>query len=210
MTAHKNSCPTAIHAIGDRALEMALDAIERAQRAVPRQVRHGIVHCQITDRTQLERLAELKVMTLVQPIFIDYDMNIVEGRAGAGLAKTSYAWRTMAELGVHTSFGTDCPVESFNTMPNIYTAVTRKNITGDRGTYLPEQAMSVEQAVRAYTAEGAYATNEEDKKGTVAADKLADFIVLDRDLFSLKSEEDILTTRVLETYVGGRQEYRRA
>lgn len=209
MTAHKNGCPTAIHAIGDCALEMALNAIERAQMAVPLPVRHGIVHCQITDKAQLERLAELKVMALVQPIFIDYDMNIVGERVGAELAGTSYAWRTMVELGVHVSFGTDCPVEAFDTMPNIYTAVSRKNITGDRRAYLPEQAMTMEQAIRAYTAESAYATSEENKKGTISAGKFADFIILDRDLFSLESEEEILNTRVLETYVGGRLEYKR-
>jgi len=113
----------------------------------------------------------------------------------------------MLDLGVHVSFGTDCPVESFNTMPNIYTAVARKNITGDRRVYLPEQKMSVEQAIRCYTEGGAYATNEENKKGSITAGKLADFIVLDRDILNLSDEEEILEANVLETYVGGKREY---
>lgn len=210
LTAHQHGCPTAIHAIGNRSLEMALDAIEKAQKAIPAPIRHGIVHCQITDEAQMKRLAKLDVLVLAQPIFIDYDMNIVAERVGDALAETSYAWRSMAELGIHVSFGTDCPVESFNTMPNIYSAVTRKNITGDHRTYLPEQKMSIEQAIRAYTIESAYTTNEEHKKGTIATGKLADFVVLDRDLFSLQDDEDILRTQVLETYVGGKCEYRRS
>lgn len=209
MTAHSHGCPTAVHAIGDRALDMALNSIEKAQKSMPLPLRHGIVHCQITDARQLERIAELNVQVLAQPIFIDYDMNIVEPRVGAGLAATSYAWRSMADMGIHVSFGSDCPVESFNTMPNIYSAVTRKNITGDRRAYLPEQSMDMERAIRSYTAEGAYATNEENKKGTITAGKLADFIVLDRDLFNLGDEEEILRTKVLETYVGGKLEYAR-
>lgn len=209
MTAHKNGCPIAIHCIGNLSLDMVMDAVEKAQKAIPSALRHGIVHCQITDRKQLERLAKLKMQTMVQPIFIDYDMNIVEQRVGAELAATSYAWRTMTELGINTSFGTDCPVESLNTMPNIYAAVTRKNITGDRREYLPGEKMTMEQAIYAYTAAGAYATNEENKKGTISAGKLADFITLDKDLFNLESAEDILDTKVLETYVGGHLEYKR-
>lgn len=209
MTAHRHGCPTAVHAIGNRALEMALDAVEKAQKSIPSPLRHGIVHCQITDERQLERLAELNAQVFAQPIFIDYDMNIVEQRVGPELAGTSYAWRSMADKGIHVSFGSDCPVESFNTMPNIYTAVTRRNITGDGRVYLPEQAMSMEQAIKSYTAEGAYATNEEGKKGTITVGKLADFIVLDKDLFNLPDEGEILRTKVLETYVGGKLEYSR-
>lgn len=208
-TAHKNNCPAAIHAIGDRALEMALDAIERAAGTTPDSPRHAIVHCQISGAGQLDRLAELKVQALVQPIFIDYDMNIVESRVGADLAGTSYAWRGMADRGVHISFGTDCPVEPLDTMPNIYAAVTRKNITGDRRAYLPEQKMTMEEAIRAYTAGSAYASGEEREKGTVAAGKLADFIVLDRDLFNLKDDGEILETKVLAAYINGVLEYKR-
>lgn len=209
MTAHRNGCPTAVHCIGDRALDMALDAIERAQRTLPSRLRHGIVHCQITHESQLRRMAELNVQALVQPIFIDYDMSIVESRVGRELAKTSYSWRSMDDLGISVSFGSDCPVEPFATMPNIYTAVTRKNITGDRGTYLPGQKMTMERAIRAYTAGSAYAAGEEDIKGTISAGKLADFIILDRDLFSLRDPEEILEAKVLETYVGGKREYLR-
>lgn len=210
LTSHKNNCPVAIHAIGDRAVEMTLDAIENAQRVFPgKNLRDSIVHCQITDEELLNRIRDLKVLTMVQPIFIDYDMNIVESRIGAELTESSYAWKTMIEKGIHTSFGTDCPVETFNTMQNIYTAVARKNITGkEKQVFLPKEKMSMEEALRAYTIEGAYASGEEKIKGSKTAGKLADFIVLDKDLFNLNSEEEILETRVLETYFDGELVYR--
>lgn len=210
LTSHKNNCPVAIHAIGDRAVEMSLDAIENGQRVYPRKnLRDGIVHCQITDEGLLNRIRDLKVLTLVQPIFIDYDMNIVESRVGAEITETSYAWKTMIDKEIHTSFGTDCPVESFNTMQNLYTAVTRKNLTGkEKKIFLPKEKMSMEEALKAYTIEGAYASGEEQIKGSITAGKLADFIVLDKDLFNLNNEEEILETKVIATYFEGELVYK--
>lgn len=210
LTAHRHDMPVAIHAIGDRAIEMALDAIENAQRLCPQfRPRHGIVHCQITDQALLRRFRALDVLAFVQPIFIDYDMNICEERIGKSLTSTSYAFRTLFENGVHLSFGTDCPVEKFDTMPNIYCAVTRQNVTGQsKRAFLPQEAMSVEQAVRAYTVEGAYASGEEDLKGTITPGKLADFIVLDRDIFQIDPEE-ILQATVLQTWVEGQKRYQK-
>lgn len=206
---HSHDCPVAIHAIGDRAIEMSLDAIEYAKKSdSSHNPRHGIVHCQITDKILLERFRELDVLAFIQPIFIDNDMNIVTNRVGSKLASTSYAWKTMLDNGIHASFGTDCPVESFNTMPNIYSAVTRKNLTrGKKNIFLPGEKMSMHDAIKAYTIEGAYASGEEEIKGTIEAGKLADFIVLDRDLFNLSSEEEILDTHVVETYIGGKKVY---
>ena len=209
MISHENNCPVAIHAIGDRAIEMSLDAIEKAQKKNPKDyIRHGIVHCQITDGEILERFKELNVLAFIQPIFIDYDMNIVIDRVGHDLAQTSYAWKTMMDKGIHIPFGTDCPVESFNPMANIYTAVTRKNINGNqKKVYLPNEKLSMYEAIYAYTVEGAYASNEENIKGTITKDKLADFIILDKDLFNLSCEEDILDTKVVKTYVDGKLVY---
>lgn len=210
LCSHSHGCPAAIHAIGDKAIEMSLDAIEYAQKADPsHNPRHSIVHCQITDEALLDRIKKLNVLTLIQPIFIDYDMNIVADRVGADMAETSYAWKTMMDKGIHASFGTDCPVEAFDTMPNIYSAVARRNITGsEKKVYLPGEKVSMHEAIRAYTLEGAYASGEENIKGTISMGKLADFILLDKDLFSLSSDEEILNTRVIKTYVGGRRVYR--
>lgn len=211
LLSHENKCPVAIHGIGDRAIEMALNSIEKAKKTYPDiKLRHGIVHCQITDEELLNRFKELEVMALVQPIFIDYDMNIVSDRVGEELSKTSYAWKTMKDKGINVSFGTDAPVEPFDTMPNIYSAVTRKNITGDEEkTYLEKEKMSMEDAIYAYTYESAYASGEEEIKGTISPGKLADFIVLDKDLFNLENDKEILDTKVLETYVGGQLVFKR-
>lgn len=207
LTAHKNGAPVAIHAIGDCAIEMCLDAIENASKVYPgHHFRDGIVHCQITDTDLLDRFRDLDVLAFVQPIFIDYDMNIVESRVGAELAGTSYAWKSMLDKGIHMSFGTDCPVEKFNTMPNIYSAVTRRNITTDsvgKKVYLPDEALSMEEAIRAYTLESAYAAGQENERGSISVKKVADFIVLDRNLFHLDSVEDILNTNVIRTYING-------
>jgi len=209
LLSHKNNCPVAIHAIGDRAIEISLNAIENAQKLDPdHHPRHGIVHCQITDYALLDRFVELDVLAFIQPIFIDYDMNIVYDRAGEELSATSYAWKTMIDKGIYASFGTDCPVESFNTMPNIYSAVARKNITGtEEKIYLPNESLSMYEAINAYTVEGAYASGEEQIKGTISVGKLADFILLDKDLFNLCSDEEILDTNVIETYVDGKMVY---
>ena len=211
LLSHKNNCPVAIHAIGDRAVEMSLDAIEYAQKKYPdKNLRHGIVHCQITDDALLNRIKELNVIAYIQPIFIDYDMNIVYERVGRDLAETSYAWKTMINKGIHASFGTDSPVEKFDTMPNIYSAVTRKGIAGEvKKIYLPNEKLSMDEALRAYTVEGAYASCEEDIKGSIAAGKLADFILLDRDLYNLSDDEEILSTQVIETYVDGKSVYKK-
>ncbi len=206
MKAHSMNTGAAIHAIGDGAVEMCLNAIERARREMPYlHPRHGIVHCQITDKEQIARFKELDVIAYIQPIFIDYDMHIVYDRVGGELAKTSYAWKDYAELGVHAPFGTDCPVESFRPLPGIYCAVARRDLKG-RGPYLPEQKLTREQALYAYTAEGAYASRDENIKGKIRAGMYADFITTDTNLLTC-SDEEILTAAVTRTYVGGQCVY---
>ena len=209
-TAHDLGYPVLVHAIGDRAIEMVLDALERDKAKRPgEKFRDGIVHVQITDEALLDRFRQQDVMALVQPVFIDYDMHIVRDRTG-DMADTSYAWKTLADKGVHVSFGTDCPVESCEPMPNIYTAVTRKNLTGAGVmVYRPEEKMTVEQAVRAYTVEGAYASGEEAVKGRIREGMLADFIMPDRDIFALADEEELRDVKILATYVGGEKVFER-
>jgi len=206
MMVHECNIPVAIHAIGDAAIELALDAIENAKKRMPHlSPRHSIVHCQITDKKLLERFRDLDVVAHIQPIFIDYDMHIVKDRVGDELASTSYAWNTMKKMGICHPFGTDSPVTPFDTMPNIYTAVSRRDLRG-RGPYLPEEALTVEEAVYAYTAEPAYACGEENIRGKIKAGMLADMVVLDRDIFELPHEE-ILKTKVVATYIGGEKVY---
>ena len=208
LEAQKRNTPVAIHAIGNGAMEMCLNAIENAKNAVPEySPRHAIVHCQITSKEQIERLCRLGIMPLTQPVFIDYDMHIVYDRVGKELAETSYAWKDYLEGGVHEAFGTDCPVENFKPMRGIYCAVTRKDCKG-RGPYLPEQEVSIYDALYAYSAEGAYVSGDEEIRGKIIPGMEADFIILDRNLLEIEQEK-ILGTKVLETYIGGERVFKR-
>ena len=209
MKAHRNNMAAAIHAIGDGAVEMCLNAIERARREMPHlHPRHGIVHCQITDKEQIRRFKELDVIAYIQPIFIDYDMHIVFDRVGRELGNTSYAWKDYIETGVHAPFGTDCPVESFKPLPGIYCAVTSCDLKGN-GPFLAHQRLSREQAIYGYTTAGAYASLDEHVKGKIKPGMYADFITLDTDLFTCP-ERAILDAKVTQTYLGGERVFCRA
>lgn len=208
LEAQKRNTPAAIHAIGTGAMEMCLNAIENAKNAYPEySPRHAIVHCQITTKEQVKRLARLGILALTQPVFIDYDMHIVYDRVGKELAETSYAWKDYLELGVHEAFGTDCPVENFKPMRGIYCAVTRKDCKG-AGPYLPEQAVSVYDALYAYTAEGAYVSGDEEIRGKIKEGMEADYIIIDRNLLEIEPEE-ILLAKVMKTFIGGECVYER-
>ena len=206
--AHDSHMDVAVHAIGDLTLEQVCDAVEAAQRANPwPDHRHGIVHAQITTPALLQRMKDLGLQAYIQPIFIDADMEVIEDRVGPELAATSYNWRSMVELGLHVSGGSDCPVEPFHVLDNIRAAVTRKNRRGDQ-IYLPGQALTLEQALRLFTSDAAWASRDEDVRGTLEPGKLADLVVLDRDLFAV-DPMDLPRVQVLETVVGGRTVYRR-
>ena len=202
LTAQRNNMQLAIHVIGDGAAEMALDAIEYAAKAVPEnKLRHGLVHCQVMNRKQLERMAALGVQAYTQPVFINSDMHIAEARLGKERVQSSYSWKSMLDLGIAQSFGTDGPVEGLDPMAGIYCAVTRCDFEGI-GPFIPEQAVSVQQALYAYTAAGAYASGDEKIKGKIIPGMLADFVLMDRDLYSCTAEE-LLQARVLRTWIGG-------
>ena len=202
MTAHRHHMPVAIHTIGDGAAEMALTAIEKAHIAIPgTKLRHGLVHCQIMNAGQLERMRAFGVQAYTQPVFINSDMHIADARLGTERVRDSYMWNSMKELGIAQSFGTDAPVEGLNPLAGIYCAVTRADFHG-HGPFLPEQALDVQDALYAYTAAGAYASGDEGKKGRIAPGLLADFVMIDRDLLTC-SKEEILSAKVLCTYLGG-------
>ncbi|MCH4887323.1 amidohydrolase [Acidaminobacter sp. JC074] len=202
--AHKNKIASAIHCIGDKMLDSALEAIEYAQEKKPNhQLRHGIVHCQITSKDQLQRMKALNVMAYVQPIFLDYDAHIVYDRVGK-LADTSYNWKTMIDLGLRMSFGSDAPVDSADPIKGIHCAVTRKGLDGTpQAGYLKDQAISVYDAIYNYTAESAYASFEENKKGMLLPGFLADLVILDGNIF-----ENILKSKVHMTILGGQIKYK--
>jgi predicted amidohydrolase YtcJ len=200
------------HAIGDRAAQMALDAFAAAEASSkahpasgassPHDFRFRIEHDQVIAPSQFAQYKKLGVIASVQPCHLLTDMNWAEERIGAERAKTSYPWKQFLDNGVPLAFGTDFPVEPLNPFRNVYAAVTRKNEAGTQE-YYPEQKLSVEQALAAYTTGSAYAQFAEKEKGTLAPGMLADFVVLDRDLTKAPPPE-ILKTEVLRTVVGGK------
>ncbi len=202
--AEQNGMQVAIHAIGDKAIEMCLDSYEKALDGRPNQNRHGIVHCQITDMPLLERFKKLDIHALVQPIFLHYDMHICADRVGEALAQTSYAFHTMNRLGLHVSYGTDSPVEDLDPIANLHCAVNRQDLKMQPADgWNPAEKVDIYQAVDDYTIGGAYNAFEEQEKGRLAPGYMADIVMLDQDIFHIPSEK-ILDTQVLMTMVGGK------
>ncbi|MHD0319481.1 amidohydrolase [Fusobacterium sp. THCT1E2] len=191
----------AVHAIGDGAVKMALDSFEKLPGL--NRKRHGIVHCQITTMELINRIKELDIIVYIQPIFLDYDLHIVEDRVGYERSLESYAWRTMLNKGIRLCFGSDAPVDSADVIRSIHCAVNRQDINfyPENG-WLPNEKISVEEAVRCYTVNSAYASFEENIKGSLEKGKLADFVVLDRDIFTIEKSQ-ILSTKIDSTIVGG-------
>lgn len=196
--------PAAIHAIGDAAMQQVLDAFEREGRGL----RNAVVHAQITTADQIRRCGRLGLCILAQPIFLKADVPIVARRVGGALSATSYRWRSMLCGGARVAFGTDCPVEPFDVFENLYRAVSRRAGPGD-APFLPDEAFTLDEAIYAYTAAGAYASGEENVKGLIWPEMLADFVVLDRRLPE-NEPEALLETQVRATYIGGDLVYERA
>jgi len=205
------------HAIGDKAIEMALEAFAAAEKAAQasgakapdgtNNFRLRVEHAQVTNPEQVERFRELNVIASMQPSHVLTDMRWAISRLGPERAAHSYAWAEFANHGVTLAFGTDYPVEPVNPFRGLYAAITRKSEDG-KLEYYPGQKISLEQAIAAYTTGSAYAEFDEKRKGTLAPGMLADFIVLDRDLTAIPAPE-ILQTRVLRTVVGGKSQTKR-
>lgn len=198
-----NGYQVIIHGIGDLGIETILNAYDAALDGQLNTLRLGINHMQITGHDLIERVAEKDYLTYVQPIFLDDDMPIIRERVGEARAETSYLFKSMTEKGIHQSFSSDAPIVSFNPFYNIQCAVTRNrlNYMGEEP-YLSEEAVDICSAIDAYTYEGAYASFEESEKGRIKEGFLADFIVLDKDIFTCEPSE-IKKINVTETYVDG-------
>ena len=206
----KHEMQVAIHCIGDRAMDMVIEAIEKSPyRAMNPKNRHGIVHAQITNQRILENMAKNDILAYIQPVFIGYDMDIAEERIGVKRMPKIYAWKTMLDMGIHASGGSDAPVESFSIMENIYHAVTRKKLNGtpEEG-WIPSEKMSVDEAVKLFTKNCAYASYSEAEAGSIELGKNADFVVLEKDIYEI-NPDDIKTTKVDMTIVAGKTVFER-
>lgn len=202
------------HAIGDRGVQMALDAFAEAEKAAKdakvkaadgsSDYRLRVEHAQVTTPQQIARFKELKVIASMQPSHLLTDMNWAESRLGPKRAATSYAWAEFLKHGVVLAFGTDYPVEPVTPFRGLYSAVTRMSEDGKK-TYVG-QRLTIEQAIAAYTTGAAFAEFAEKQKGKLEPGMLADLIVLDRDL-TAAAPPKILEIKVLRTVVGGKTVY---
>jgi len=210
--AHNKGFQVAIHAIGDGAVEDVINAYVNATGGGRKnELRHGVIHCQITDMPLLRRMADNDILAIVQPAFLAHDLYMVDARVGKETASTSYAFATMEKLGIKTSYGTDSPVESMSPVDCIDCAVNRLDFANGypEGGFYPQERVDAYTAVDNYTAGSAYATFTENQKGRIRADMLADMTLLDRDIFTIPKRE-IHTAKTLWTMVGGDIAYRRA
>ncbi|HEU4387901.1 MAG TPA: amidohydrolase family protein, partial [Blastocatellia bacterium] len=198
-----------IHAIGDRANDLLLNYFEEAARDNgPRDRRFRIEHAQHLLPGDIARFGRLGVIASMQPYHAYDDGRWAEKRIGPTRIKTTYAFRSLLDSGATLAFGSDWYVAPLSPLMGIYAAVTRHTADGKnpRG-WVPEQKLTVEEAVRAYTAGCAYAEFAEREKGTLEAGKLADVVVLSQDIFRV-NPDDIPKTTVVYTIVGGRIVYR--
>jgi len=199
-----------IHAIGDSANSFVLDLFEKIVRDNPRwDRRFRIEHAQHLHPKDIERIAELGVIPSVQPYHAIDDGRWAEKRIGAERCKTTYAFKSLLQRGARLSFGSDWTVAPLSPMFGIYAAVTRRTIDGGNPDgWIPEQRISVGQAVEAYTINNAYAAFEEKEKGSISVGKLADLVVLSENIFAIDPIE-IEKVEVLLTVVGGKEVYRK-
>lgn len=196
------------HAIGDRANRVALDVFEAVAKANgPRDRRDRIEHAQLVAPDDFARFAKLNVIASMQPSHQTTDMRWAEDRVGRERIKGAYAWATMRKNGVRLAFGTDYDVEPISPFRGLYACVTRERPEGGpKNGWEPQEKISLEDCIRAYTSGSAYAQFEEGKKGELKAGEYADFIILSNDLTKVPPSQ-LTKTSVLRTVVGGRIVY---
>jgi predicted amidohydrolase YtcJ len=200
LKAHVAELQVAVHAIGDCAIHNVLDVFEKVLELHPRvDHRHRVEHCSVLDPSLIERMKRLGVVVSVQPFFLVSDFWTVS-RVGKERACWIHPFRTLFDEGLVVASGSDCPVATIDPLKGIWAAVSRKGST--------QESLTVQQALKTYTLNAAYASFEENIRGTIEAGKLADFTVLSDSLFSMTPDE-IRNVVVDMTVVGGKVVYRR-
>ncbi len=197
------------HAIGDRANRIWLDTVERLEKENPKvtDLRLRDEHAQIVSLSDIPRFARLHVIPSMQPTHCTSDMRWAEQRVGPERIKGAYAWQTLLKTGVRIAEGSDFPVEDPNPLWGFYSAITRQDHDGNPpGGWRPQERMTREEALRGFTLDAAYAAFEEDIKGSLEVEKLADFVVLSQDIMKIEPRL-ILVTEVEKTFIGGKLAY---
>ena len=213
LTGYEHGLQPAIHAIGDRALDMTLAAIEYTLKTTKekgmtdeeqkKRLPFRIIHVQMIDDDLLERMKKLPLVLDIQPIFLCTDLHWIEDRIGKERLKGSFALKTMENAGLIQTGGSDCPVETYEPLKGIYAAVTRQDMEGyPTEGFLSEERLSVYEALCMYTKNVHYATGQESVLGTLEIGKFADLTVLEKNLFKIDKKE-IKDVKVEQTYVAG-------
>ncbi|MBN9523530.1 amidohydrolase [bacterium] len=199
------------HAIGDQANAVLLDIYEQVARENgPRDRRFTIEHVQHLRPQDYQRFKELSVVASMQPYHVIDDGRWAEGRIGKERCASSYAYRSLLDAGAVLAFGSDWPVAPLSVMEGIDAAVNRRTLDGKHPTgWFPEQAITVEQALRAYTWGSAYGAYQDTDRGTLRPGKFADLVVLSRDILDAAERNNIATTQVDLTLVGGKVVFER-
>jgi predicted amidohydrolase YtcJ len=213
LAASKAGFQTAIHAIGDRANRLVMDIFERVQREVPASgaLRMRNEHAQILDRAEIPRFATLNVIASMQPTHATSDMPWVPARIGRErMEEGAYVWRKLMSSGATIASGSDFPVELANPMLGFHAAITRQDPAGQPPSgWMPGERMTREEALASFTRNAAFAAHAETRLGTLEAGKLADLVVLSKDIMRVAPPE-ILTTTVRMTIIGGEVVYNQA
>ena len=198
------------HAIGDRGNRVVLDAYDAALKENPTaDHRFRVEHAQILNHDDIPRFAELGVIPSMQAVHQTSDMYWAGSRLGLGRLLGAYAWRSLLNTGVVVPNGSDFPVEAVNPLLSFHSAVSRQDAENwPAAGWMPEQRMTRDEALRSMTLWPAYAGFQESTMGSLAPGKLADFVVLDRDIMTVP-DRDILGATVLATYIGGKAVYER-
>jgi predicted amidohydrolase YtcJ len=194
----------AVHAIGDRANRVVIDALEASMAANPDNPgRHRVEHAQIVHPDDLARFAELDIIAAMQPTHATSDMYWAEDRVGPQRIRGGYAWQTLLDSGARLAFGSDFPVEAVDPLLGLYAAVARQDLEGwPEGGWYPNERVTREAALRGFTLDAAYAAFMENEVGSLEPGKRADFVILDRDYMMVPAAE-IPQLRVLETWLDG-------
>ncbi len=209
MNANKEGFGVRLHAIGDAAVRLALDSYEESNKTNNnRMIKNCIEHIESIHPDDIPRFSKLGVIASMQPMHLILEVDEKVTRIGKERCRYEWPFKTLINNGAILAFGTDYPVADINPFPNIYSAVTRSTEEGQQIGVNPQEKISVAEALRAYTFGGACSINREDELGTLEEGKLADIIVLDKNLFEV-SNEDIIETKVKLTIMDGKVVFER-